>query len=102
MNDVSKRQESKSSVIAEWFISQIDFFRFLNRVGFKINKYKPQLIDLSSSLQALRFQILKDIKDLTYLPRHESTLFQSSAECVKINEIVAAYESKMSGPTANF
>lgn len=77
-------------------------FRFLNRVGFKINKHKPQLTELSDSLQALKFQILKDIKGLTYLPRHESMLFQSSAECANINEIVAAYESKMSGPIVNF
>lgn len=76
-------------------------FRFLNRVGFKINKHKPQLIELSISLQALKFQILKDIRSLTYLSTHESTLFETSAECANINEIVAAYESKMSGPKAN-
>jgi hypothetical protein len=77
-------------------------FRLLNRVGFKINKHKPQLNELSVSLQALKFQILKNIKALTHLSRHESALFQSSAECPKINEIVSAYESKMSGPVVNF
>ncbi len=89
--DVSKRQESKSSLIAEWLISQIDMFRLLNRVVFKINKHKPQLNQLSASLQGLKLQILKDIKALNHLSRQEASLFQSSAECAKINEIVSAY-----------
>lgn len=73
------RVESKSSNIAGWLISQIDMFRFLNRVIFKIKKEsRPELDSLSSSLATLKSQILRDVRELTHLSRQERAYFQNS------------------------
>lgn len=71
--------QHKDSLVAGWLVSQIDMFRFLNRVLFKLKKAeRSDLKDLSSSISRLKDQLLVDVKSLKCLQAHDAQSFKQS------------------------
>lgn len=71
--------EHKDSLIAGWLISQIDMFRFLNRVLFKLKKVeKNDHSELFTSIMRFKEQLLSDVKSLKCLQPIDAQSFKKS------------------------
>lgn len=72
--------ENKDSSIAGWLISQIDMFRFLNRVLFKLKRVEDNKhAELSAAIMRLKEQLLFDVKTLKCLQTIDAQSFRISS-----------------------